>query len=317
MNTVLPLCLGFLLDQLLGDPPGWPHPVRWIGWVIQRLESPLRALLPARLAGVVLLSLVAGGTGGMTWLLLMLAATWHPWPRIVMVAMLVAFGLATRSLAQETRAVLAPCEQGDLETARTLLGRIVGRDTATLSVDEIYRACIETVAENTTDAVVAPLCWFALGGPVGLWVFKAISTLDSMVGYRNERYRRFGWASARADDVVNYVPARITLVLLAVAALVTGNGCGSSWRIGWRDGRKHPSPNSGVAEAAMAGALGVQLGGAVSYSGFPSCKPVLGESQRPLTASVVREAIVLMEVTAWLMLGAAVGVTLVRIGAIR
>src|SRR5262249_10988283 len=157
---------------------------------------------------------------------------------------------------------------------RRRLARIVGRDTAELSPEQIYRACIETVAENTGDGVVAPLFYAALFGPVGMWVYKTINTLDSMVGYRNPRYERFGWAAARLDDLANWLPARLTYVLLSLAA-----GLGSAQRalqVGWRDGRKHPSPNAGWPEAAMAGALAVQLGGPSSYGGTVSEKPLLG-----------------------------------------
>jgi adenosylcobinamide-phosphate synthase len=294
------LVLGFLLDQLLGDPPGWPHPVRWLGRLIALLEPPLRRFLPERLGGVVLLLLVTGTAGGGTWLLLVLAGAVHPAARLVLATLLVYLGLAARSLARETAAVLTPCEKGDWPEARRCLARIVGRDTHDLPPAEIYRACVETVAENTGDGVVAPLFYAALLGPVGLWVFKAISTLDSMVGYRNERYRYFGWASARVDDLANLLPARITYLLVALAALLTGQRAAAALRLGWRDGRKHPSPNAGWPEAAMAGALGVQVGGPATYQGAPSEKPRLGEATRPLTLDAVRQAVRLMLMTAWL-----------------
>jgi adenosylcobinamide-phosphate synthase len=296
------LAVGFGLDQVLGDPPGWPHPVRWLGRLITALEPPLRRVLPERLGGVVLLLLVTGTAGGVTWGLLTLAGYVHPWARVAVAALLMYWGLAARSLARETQAVLAPCRKGDWAEARRRLSGIVGRDTRDLPPEEIYRACVETVAENTTDAVVAPLFFAALLGPVGLWVFKAISTLDSMVGYRNERYRRFGWASARADDLANLLPARLTYLLIALAALLTRRDARGAVRIGWRDGRKHPSPNSAWAEAAMAGALRVQLGGPATYQGLPSRKPHLGDSGEPVTADKVEQAIRLMLVTAWLAL---------------
>ena len=146
---------------------------------------------------------------------------------------------------------------------------IVGRDTDALDRPEICRACVETVAENCNDAVVAPLFWFAVGGPVGLWAYKAVNTLDSMVGYRNERYRRLGWASARLDDLAALIPARLTWLLIAVAAGLLGENARGAIRIGWRDGRNHPSPNAAWSEAAMAGALGVQLGGERDLSRRP------------------------------------------------
>jgi adenosylcobinamide-phosphate synthase len=299
---VTALVLGFLLDQILGDPPGWPHPVRWIGGLIQFLEPPLRRVFPERLGGAVLLVLVAGTAGGSVWGLLELAGLLHPAVQLLIATLLVYQGLAVRSLARETEAVITPCRKQDWPEARRRLGRIVGRDTDGLPPEEMYRACIETVAENTTDAVVAPLLYCGLCGPAGLWVFKAVSTLDSMVGYRNARYRFFGTASARADDVANLLPARLTWLLLALAALLTGRPAWSALRIGWRDGRKHPSPNSAWGEATMAGALGVQLGGAVSYQGVRSEKPHLGDPDVPLTPAAVQDAIRLMLVSAWLAL---------------
>jgi adenosylcobinamide-phosphate synthase len=293
------LVLGFVLDQLLGDPPGWPHPVRWLGRLIKALEPPLRRLFPERLGGVVLLLLVTGTAGGAAWGLLALAGYVNPWARLAVAVVLTYWGLAARSLARETRAVLEPCRKGDWPEARRRLARIVGRDTHDLPPEEIYRACVETVAENTTDGVVAPLFYAALFGPVGLWVFKAISTLDSMVGYRSERYRRFGWASARTDDLANLLPARLTYLLIALAALLTRGDAWGALRVGWRDGRKHPSPNSAWAEAAMAGALGLRLGGPATYHGVPSIKPHLGDPGEPLTADTVGRAIRLMLVTAW------------------
>lgn len=300
MSTLLALPLGFLLDQLLGDPHGWPHPVRWIGRLVATLEKCLRPWLPERLAGIVLFLVVTATTGAATWLALELAGRIHESARLIMATVLVYYGLAARNLADETRRVLEPCLQEEWPKARQRLGLIVGRDTAGLPPHEIYRACIETVAENTTDAVVAPLLYAALFGPVGMWVFKAISTLDSMVGYRNARYLRFGWASARMDDFANFVPARLTWLLLALAALLTGNRAGAALRIGWRDGRKHPSPNAAWPEAAMAGALGVQLGGPTMYGGMPSSKLCLGDALGPLTPSKVSQAIRLMLVAAWL-----------------
>ena len=302
MTALATLVLGFVLDQLLGDPPGWPHPVRWLGRLITALEPPLRRLFPERLGGVVLLLLVTGTAGGATWGLLAIAGYVHPWARVAVAVLLTYWGLAARSLARETRAVLESCRKGDWAEARRRLARIVGRDTQDLPPEDIYRACVETVAENTTDGVVAPLVYAALFGPVGLWVFKAMSTLDSMVGHRSERYRRFGWASARADDLANLLPARLTYLLIALAALVTRHDAREAMRIGWRDGRKHPSPNSAWAEAAMAGALRVRLGGPTTYQGVPSHKPYLGDPGKALTADTVERAVRLMLVTAWLAL---------------
>jgi len=302
VQTLVALLLGFLLDQLLGDPPGWPHPVRWIGRLVHFLEPWLRRCLPERLGGIVLLMLVTTVASGFTWLALELAGWIHEAARLSLATVLVYYGLAARSLASATRHVLEPCLRNEWPKARQRLSQIVGRDTDDLPPEQIYRACIETVAENTTDGVVAPLLYAALAGPVGLWVYKAISTLDSMVGYRNERYLRFGWASARMDDLANFVPARLTWLVLALAAQLTGGRAGQALRVGWRDSRKHPSPNAAWAEATMAGALGVQLGGMSTYEGKPSQKPCLGAPEEPLTPGKVGQAIRLMNVAAVLAL---------------
>lgn len=300
MMSSIALFTGFLLDQLLGDPPSWPHPVRGIGRSIASLESVLRRIFPPRLGGVFLLLIVCGLTGGMTWGVLELADGWHPLARLATASILIYYGLAARGLARETEAVLKSCDRADWKEARSRLGRIVGRDTHDLPPEEIHRACIETVAENTTDGVIAPLFYAALFGPVGMWIYKAISTLDSMVGYRNETYRYFGWASARADDVANFVPARLTYLLLSLAALLSGQRGKQALRVGWRDGRKHPSPNSAWAEAAMAGALGVRLGGPSRYRGVVSEKPLLGDGEEPLSLAKARQGIRVMLGTAWL-----------------
>ena len=298
-HALLPLWalpLGALLDALLGDPRGWPHPVRAVGRLITLLERPLRraaAYLPGaeRGAGLILALLVIGTTMAVVYLMVCACDRVGPAVSLLGRGALVYWGLATRSLGREARLA---SEAADLPTARRELSLIVGRDTADLDGPEICRACVETVAENTADAVVAPLFWYAVGGPVALWGFKAVSTLDSMVGYRNERYRELGWASARLDDCANLIPARLGWLVIAAAALVLGERAGAALRIGWRDGRKHPSPNAAWCEAAMAGALGVQLGGASSYGGVPSAKPKLGDPGAPLNPAAVRRAVRVM-----------------------
>jgi adenosylcobinamide-phosphate synthase len=304
VDEAVALALGFVLDQVLGDPPSWAHPVRWIGRLIQFLEVGLRRIFPERLGGILILLLTVGTAGGLVWLALDLAGRWHAWARLVVATLLVWHGLAARGLARHARHVLAACTEGDWVEARRRLSGIVGRDTRGLLPEEIYRAVIETVAENTTDGVIAPLLYAGLAGPVGMWVYKAVNTLDSMVGYRNERYLRFGWASARMDDLANFVPARLTWLLLALGAALTGDGT-RALRTGWRDGRKHPSPNSAWGEATMAGALAVRLGGPCTYGGVPSEKPYLGEALQPLTAAKGRAAIARMLLTAWLGLAVA------------
>jgi adenosylcobinamide-phosphate synthase len=307
------LPLGAALDAVLGDPRGWPHPVRAIGRLIAGFERVLRRLLAAlgagrrgeRLAGVVLALAVPSLSGAAAWGLALGCDRLGTWPSLLGRAVLVYWGLAARSLGVEA---LRAAEAPDLASARAELAMIVGRDTADLDESEICRACAETVAENCNDAVVASLFWFAAGGPAALWVYKAISTLDSMVGYRNDRYRDVGWASARLDDLAALVPARLTWLLIAAAALIVGERPAGALRIGWRDGRKHPSPNAGWGEAAMAGALGVQLGGPATYGGVPSFKPLLGERGEPIGPATVRRSVRVMHAAAGLAVLLAWGV---------
>ncbi len=293
------LPLGFALDAALGDPRGWPHPVRLIGRLVERTERVLRRIVlrsgrgdRAELAaGVVLLAVVTFSTGLAVWAARSLAARLGGAGLLFADALLISWGLAARSLAVES---LRASEEPDLVRARAELAMIVGRDTEALPRPEICRACVETVAENCNDAVVAPLFWFAVGGPIALWAYKALNTLDSMVGYRDPRYLRLGWASARLDDLAGLIPARLTWLLLALAALFTGESAPAALRIGWRDGRKHPSPNAAWGEAAMAGALGVQLGGAATYRGVVSQKPRLGDPGAPIGPETVRRAVRVM-----------------------
>jgi adenosylcobinamide-phosphate synthase len=210
--------------------------------------------------------------------------------------------LAARSLHRESRLVADALVRGDLVEARRYLSNIVGRDTAELDEAEVWRATVETVAENTSDGVIAPLFYLCIGGPVLAIAYKAVNTLDSMVGYRNERYKSLGWASARCDDLANFMPARLTGLLMVAAAPLFGFPPGNAWRIMCRDGRNHSSPNSGIPEAAVAGALGVRLGGASIYSGKRVEKPTIGDPLKPLSPAAWEGAIRLMYGTEGLLL---------------
>ncbi len=274
MTAGTQLLCGVALDLALGDPRWLPHPVRGIGWLIVRLE-PLCRRLPLYLGGVVLWLTVVGISAGVVWLTL-------PWLAIVWIWTF----LAVRDLDVQAMHVIVALRDGDLAAARERLSMIVGRDTVALDEPEILRATVETVAESLCDGIVGPLFYLALGGPAGMAAFKAASTLDSMCGYRNERYREFGWAAARFDDVANYVPARLSVLLVALGALLLGYDARGALRYAWRDGRSQPSPNSGYPEAAVAGALGVRLGGLNYYRGVPSQKATLGEALRPLSLEV-------------------------------
>ncbi|MBJ6801543.1 adenosylcobinamide-phosphate synthase CbiB [Geomonas propionica] len=282
-----------LLDLVLGDPRALPHPVVGIGELISSLESPLRRLIPnARVAGVMLLVITVGVSYALAASLIYAASLLAPAAGFAVALYLAWVSLAARSLHLESAKVVRALQDGDLPAARVALSYIVGRETAELDEPEIIRGAVETVAENTGDGVIAPLFYLVLGGPALAIAYKAVNTLDSMVGYKNERYLDFGWASARFDDVANYLPARLTGVLMVLAAPLCGLSGGGAWRILRRDGRNHSSPNSGFPEAAAAGALGVRLGGANRYFGKIVEKPTIGDSLLPLSqatyASVVR-----------------------------
>ena len=284
-----------LLDLLLGDPRWLPHPVVGIGRLITALEKSLRRCVGnERLAGAFLLLLTVGITAGAALGVIRGAYAISPYAGIAVATLLAWTCLAARSLHRESGLVADALEQDDLSGARRALSYIVGRDTAELSAPDIWRGAVETVAENTSDGVIAPLLFLMLGGPVLALAYKAVNTLDSMVGYRNERYLSFGWASARCDDLANLVPARLTGLLMTAAAPLVGFSGRGAWQIMCRDGRNHASPNSGIPEAATAGALGVRLGGTNVYFGKEVVKPTIGDPLRPLDATAWRGAVRLM-----------------------
>lgn len=299
--TAAELMAGVALDLAIGDPQWLPHPVRGIGWLARFSERGLRATrLPLRLAGLLFWALVTGSFTLLVWITVRFG---HAWCSVYWIYAL----LACRDLDVEAGRVVRALEQDDPEEARRRLAWIVGRDTAGLDAPQMVRATIETVAENLSDGVIAPLFYLALAGPAGMAAYKAINTLDSMVGYRNARYGEFGWASARIDDLANFVPARITAVLVWMAALLPGFDARRAFRITLRDGRGQPSPNSGYPEAAVAGALGVQLGGLNFYQGQPSMKAHLGDAVRLLEPGVFRRVRVLLYASEGLFVAAVLG----------
>ncbi len=274
------LLVGSALDLLLGDPAWLYHPVcvigKYISWCEGRLRArggSLRKSAVWLTASTVLLTALAAG------ILVLLSGLLGRIPRLIVMALLNWMGLSARCLAQEAVGVEEALGRG-LDAGRTQVARIVGRDTASLSEREVVCATIETVAENTTDGVVSPMLYGMLGGPVLMWAFKAASTLDSMVGYLDERYRDIGWSSARLDDLLNYLPARLTGCLLCVAAWLCGLDGRAAFHIMKRDHRNHKSPNCAWSEAAAAGALHVQLGGTHLYFGKPVVKPTIGDDRR-------------------------------------
>jgi len=296
------ILIALLLDLAFGDPRWLPHPVVAIGRLIHFLDQKLRRTwLDERVAGMLLLLLVVGCSAGCSWILLEVLATELPLVGWIAAVVVSTTCLASRSLHTESARVASALLANDLPAARHFLSYIVGRDTEHLEEPEIWRAVVETVAENTSDGIIAPLFWLAIGGPVAAIAYKAVSTLDSMVGYKNSRYLQLGWASARMDDVLNYIPARISALLLIISAPCAGGSLFDAARITFRDRLNHPSPNSGHPESAAAGALGVQFGGKASYHGVVSWKKHIGDPLKPIDARTYQGMIVLMYISTLLM----------------
>lgn len=281
-DHIIALMIGFVLDLLLGDPVWLYHPVCIIGKYISFAEKKLRARGGnLRRSAVILTASTVLLTMAVVALILWAASLLGRVPLLIVMALLDWMGIAVTCMAKEAHGVEKALESG-VETGRKQVARIVGRDTQTLSEKEIIKATVETVAENTTDGVISPLFYASIGGPVLLWGFKAANTLDSMVGYLDEHYRDIGWSSARLDDVLNYIPARITGVLMCISAGFVGLDGKNAWRIMLRDHGNHKSPNCAWSEAAAAGALHVQLGGTHNYFGKPIEKPTIGDDDRTI-----------------------------------
>jgi len=276
---------GIGLDALLGDPRRG-HPVAAFGSVAARAEQAVHRDSRAVGAGYAL-ALAGGST-----LVAELASrrTRSSWSRSALTAAATFSVIGGTTLRREALTIQRLLDDGDLEGARARLPHLCGRDPSGLQVPDLARATVESVAENTSDAVVAPLLWGAVAGVPGLVAYRAVNTLDAMVGHRSPRYERFGWAAAKADDVANLVPARLTAALATVLSPVVGGRPGAAWRAWRRDGHKHPSPNAGPVEAAFAGALGRTLGGRLSYAGRVEDRPLMGNGPAPSVDDIGRAA---------------------------
>ena len=278
---------GFVLDTLFGDPAWLPHPVVYMGKAISALEKFLRARLPRTpqgelLGGRILAFCLPVGTFALTSLVCLGAARLSPWLGLAVQMFWCGQALAAKGLAQESTNVYRELCKPDLPAARKAVSRIVGRDTENLTLEGVTKAAVETVAENASDGVIAPLLYMLLGGAPLALTYKAINTMDSMVGYKNETYLYFGRAAAKLDDLANYLPSRIAALLWVAAAALTGNDAKGAMRIWRRDRRNHASPNSAQTESACAGALGVQLAGPAYYFGEYYPKPTIGDALRPI-----------------------------------
>ena len=289
MISLLALLAGFLLDLLIGDPHFLYHPVRLVGALISFLEKVIRKIFPktekGELAGGTLMAvLVMAVTTAVPALLLYFAGLWCVQARFVVEMILCYWLLATKSLKDESMKVYDKLAAGDLEGSRYAVSMIVGRDTAVLDEKGVTKAAVETVAENTSDGIIAPMLFMAIGGAVFGWFYKSINTMDSMVGYKNDKYLYFGRAAAKFDDILNFFPARIAGVLMCLGSTAAGYDGKNAWRVFQRDRKNHKSPNSAHTEAACAGALQLRLAGPNFYFGKLVEKPYIGDDQRPIEA---------------------------------
>ncbi len=278
---ILPLLIGWLLDLLLGDPSWMPHPVVGFGKMISFGEKRLNKGSHRMLKGALMAIFLIGFVFAITWFICYPLISYFK----LFTSILIFFCLAGTTLIREVREVFRAVDRS-LEEGRKQVARIVGRDTSELSAQEIRTAALETLAENLSDGVIAPLFWLAVGGVPAMMAYKMVNTLDSMIGYRTERYKDFGCWAARIDDIANFIPARLTALLMVLAA-------GKPQLIGfvWRNGRKHASPNSGYPEAALAGALDCRFGGPHYYFGELFDKPYIGENARELTTADMQKAV--------------------------
>ncbi|ENL3450797.1 cobalamin biosynthesis protein [Listeria monocytogenes] len=287
----------FILDCLLGDPYSWPHPIKAIGNLIKWLTIILRKIFHGKslyFAGGLLFVLTVGMTGVVSWFILFLSAKIAYWLYVAVFVYLGYTTLAMTCLAKEARKIQRTLADGDLAAARMQVGMIVGRDTDKLTAEEISKATIETVAENTADGVIAPLFYLFIGGPVLALMYKAVNTLDSMVGYKNEKYRAIGFVSAKMDDIANFIPARLAWFFLVIASFILRYDGRASWQIGLRDRKNHTSPNCAYPEGAVAGALGITLGGTHEYFGETVIKPTIGSGNKPVSEKEISQTIHLL-----------------------
>lgn len=282
-NAAITVVSAYMLDLIFGDPQRAPHPVKIIGWFIKKSEPLLRRLINnEQVSGFIFAIAIIGAVWGISLIATRLAYSLNHYFGMFLSALLIYTSIAVKDLRVESMRVYDALNGEDIYQARKNLSLIVGRDTENLNDKDIIRATVETIAENIVDGIISPIFYAILGGAPLALSYKAANTLDSMVGYKNERYKNFGRASAKIDDLLNFIPARISCLILPLASLLAGKDALNSFKIALQDGRKNPSPNSGIPEAAMAGALGIQLGGLNFYNAVPLYKPVIGDNKYPL-----------------------------------
>ena len=293
----------YVVDIIIGDPRWFLHPVVIIGKAARFLEDKIRcsSLIDKRKGGIILWFAVVVPVYFITWVAVVGCLLINPLFGAIITVLLASLTLATRSLYDESKVVLNALNRGDIKEARKRLCMIVGRDTKDLNEEEILRAIIETVSENLSDGIVAPMFYLALGGLPLAMAYKAVNTLDSMVGYKNAGYRDIGCFSAKMDDMANLIPARLTGFIIIFSAFILRLNWRDSWRIMRRDGRNHSSPNSGISEAAVAGALDIQVGGENRYFGEITRKPTIGDKIKEVDKRDIKKAWVIMFTSSFLM----------------
>ena len=307
--------LAFLMDSIFGDPRSSLHPVVLIGRLISFFENLLypksgyshHSLFVRGTLAVVFVIFVAGAVA---FALTEMAKACGIWAYSLISAVILYFTITPKALARDGLEIYRLLREGNIEKARYRLSWIVGRDTGNLEEPDIARGAVETIAENTTDGILSPLFYFLLLGPVGAACYRAANTMDSMLGYKNERYLYFGRAAARLDDVLNYIPARITFLLFVISSFFLGLDAKNAWQIGLRDAKKHPSPNGGYAEGPTAGALHVRLGGWNYYEGKPEFREYMGDPDRPLEGADILRSLKLMYAATILFIGCMTGLFL-------
>ena len=283
--NILSIYIGYIIDLIVGDPYSFPHPVRYIGKLIKKTESIIRKKAKSdkdlKIGGFFLWFIVVGITYLVTYLIIKISS-FIPGGFLVANSILIYTTLATKCLKDEAVKIYNVLKTGDIERARIQVSYIVGRDTTQLNEGEIIRATVETVAENTVDGIIAPMFYAFIGGAPLAMAYKAVNTLDSTVGYKNDKYKDLGFASAKIDDIANFIPARISVLLMSIGSLLVGHNCKEALKIGIRDRKNHKSPNCAYAEGAVAGSLGVQLGGTNVYFGKAVYKPTIGDKHREI-----------------------------------
>jgi adenosylcobinamide-phosphate synthase len=299
---LISITVAYIIDMIIGDPPNWPHPVRWIGRMISFFEKRMNKGKYKKVKGVAMLLFVLLVVFSIVLLVVVVGYQIHPIIGIAVESLMIAATIAQKSLKLASLEVYHPLKKGDIDLAKIKLSYIVGRDTDSLAEGEIARGAIETVAENTSDGVTGPMFWAFIGGAPLAIVYRAANTCDSMVGHLNGRYKEFGWASAKWDDVMNWIPSRLTGMLMLLGKRPECMRIHDAWRILFRDAKKHPSPNSGWGEAAVAVLLGIQLGGLNYYKGVVSNRAKMGEPIRPIQAEHILKANSILGRTVFLFL---------------